>query len=41
MDRSWMREPTRCSDRYQAGVEEFIRMVGNCVGVDGETVSMS
>jgi len=37
MDRSWMREPTRCLDRYQKGVEEFIKMAGKCVGVGDET----
>jgi hypothetical protein len=26
MDMSWMHEPTRCSDRYLKGVEEFLRM---------------
>jgi hypothetical protein len=25
MDRSWMRESNRCSERFQAGVEEFMR----------------
>jgi hypothetical protein len=24
MDRSWMRESNRCSERFQAGVEEFM-----------------
>jgi hypothetical protein len=37
MDKSWMREPTRCSDKYQKGVEEFLRIAGKCVGVGDET----
>jgi len=32
-----MQEPTRCSDKYQKGVEEFLRMTDKCVGVGDET----
>jgi hypothetical protein len=37
MDKSWMREPTRCSDKYQKGVEEFLRMAVKCAGLSDET----
>jgi hypothetical protein len=37
MDRSWMRETTRSSERFQEGVEEFMRMAVKCVDVRGMT----
>jgi hypothetical protein len=35
IDKSWMQEPTRCSDRYLKGGEEFLRMTRQCVDVNG------
>jgi hypothetical protein len=35
IDKSWMQEPTRCSDQYLKGVEEFLRMVRQCVDANG------
>ena len=35
MDKSWMQELTRCSDRYLKGIEEFLRMAHQCVDANG------